>query len=48
MHKVSDTESEAITFKKLTETPQLKTPHTLVRGHEDIKVVLTRELPPCW
>lgn len=47
MHKVSDTEFKAITLKKFTGTPLLKTPLTLVRGNEDIKVVLTRKLPPC-
>lgn len=47
MHKVSDTEFKAITLKKLTETPLLKTPLTLVRGNEDTKVILARKIPPC-
>lgn len=29
------------------ETLLLKTPHTLVTGHEDIKLVLTRKHLPC-
>lgn len=47
MHKVSDKEFKAMTLKKLTETPLLNTPLTLVRENEDTKVILARKIPPC-